>query len=170
MNPPPSTTLTAASRTPGATPSTPLPFFAAAMVPATCVPWVLLVGCQDCQLVSALPLRQDAESDGSTAAARSSWVASMPESRTPTTTSRLPRVVVWAWSTPICRMSHWLAQSGSLPSTAAGAAVSSTVASTSAAWMPAVRLAPTESMVLDWRSRAAKPGSLDRAITTPICS
>ena len=46
MNPASLTTLTEASRTFGATPTMPTPLRAAAMVPATWVPWSLVVGYQ----------------------------------------------------------------------------------------------------------------------------
>src|SRR5690348_14931891 len=64
MSPESSTTFTAARRTFGAMPTMPLPFFAAAMVSATWVPWSLVVGCQDFQSVLGFPpSMQEAESE-----------------------------------------------------------------------------------------------------------
>ncbi len=114
MNPPSLTTLTAAIRTPGATPTMPTPLRAAPMVPATCVPWSLVVGYHPVGDVSGRPASvQFTESSTSMLAARSGWSGSIPLSRTPTTTLRLPSVIAWAWSALIICMSHCSASRGS---------------------------------------------------------
>ena len=84
------------------------------MVPATWVPWSLVVGYQPVAEVSGRPASvQLTESATSMLAARSGWSGSMPLSRTPTTTLRLPSVISWAWSALIIFMSHCSASRGS---------------------------------------------------------
>src|SRR6478609_671829 len=93
MNPASLTTLTAAIRTFGATPTMPTPLRAAAIVPATWVPWSLVVGYHPVAERSGRPASvQLTESATSMLAARSGWSGSMPESRTPTRTLRVPSV------------------------------------------------------------------------------
>src|SRR5215218_8330710 len=96
MKPPSSTTFTDATFTPGATPAIPMPLIAAAIVPATCVPWVDVVGFQADTAVFTTPPRQDALLPDAICAARSGWVLEMPLSRTPTTTFELPVVTACA--------------------------------------------------------------------------
>ena len=119
MNPSSSTTFTEANRTPGATPVMPRPSSAAAIVPATCVPCADALGLHALRDWSGLPDRQPADRVRSTAAARSGWVASMPESNTPTSTSGLPRLIVRACGAWMSAISHCSADR-SVPS--AGAA------------------------------------------------
>ena len=121
MKPSSLTTLTEAIRTFGATPTMPTPLRAAAMVPATCVPWSLVVGYQPVAEVSGRPASvQFTESGTSMLAARSGWSGSMPLSRTPTRTLRLPSVISWAWSALIIFMSHCSASRGSSRPAAVG--------------------------------------------------
>ena len=96
MNPASLTTFTEATFTPGATPATPTPLIAAAIVPATCVPWLDVVGFQAASDVSTTPPRQDALLSFAICVARSGWVLEMPLSSTPTTTFGLPVVTAFA--------------------------------------------------------------------------
>src|SRR6478735_2676930 len=114
MKPASLTTFTEAIRTFGATPVMPIPLRAAAMVPATCVPWSLVVGYQPVAERSGRPASvQLTESATSMLATRSGWSGSMPLSRTPTRTLRLPSVMSWAWSALIICMSHCSPSRGS---------------------------------------------------------
>lgn len=90
--------------TPGATPMTPLPFLAAATVPATCVPWVP-TSRQAPVRASGLPYAQDAESAALKFGARSWCWSSTPVSRMPTLTEAEPVVTAQAWSALIWVMS-----------------------------------------------------------------
>ncbi len=98
---------TEAILTPGATPMTPLPFFAAAMVPATWVPWVS-TSRQAPVRVSGLPYAQETESAASKFGARSWCWSSTPVSSTPTLTDGEPVVTFQAWSALIWVMSQRL--------------------------------------------------------------
>ena len=74
MNPSSLTTLTEATFTPGATPAMPTPLMAAAIVPATCVPWSEVVGFHAASDVSRTPPMQDALLSLAICVARSGWV------------------------------------------------------------------------------------------------
>lgn len=100
------TTLTAATFTPGATPVTPTPLTAAAMVPATWVPWSLVVGFHAASAVFGTPPTQEALLSLAIWVARSGWLLEMPLSSTPTTTDGLPPVTACACGTRIWGMSH----------------------------------------------------------------
>ena len=105
---------------------------AAAMVPATWVPWSLVVGYQPVADRSGRPASvQFTESATSMLAARSGWSGSMPLSRTPTRTLRLPSVIWWAWSALIICMSHCSTSRGSgVPVNGVGALAMSPLALT----------------------------------------
>ena len=60
MKPSSLTTFTDATFTPGATPAMPTPLIAAAIVPATCVPWSEVVGFQAASVVSTTPPMHEA--------------------------------------------------------------------------------------------------------------
>ena len=191
MNPSSSTTFTDASRTFGATPATPIPLRGAAIVPATCVPCVLVVGAHAAGDVSGTPsFMQPTDFDASTLAARSGWLASMPESSTPTSTFLLPPEIALAWSALICLRFHWLASSGSGATApapppfaaVAGVATASICSICSAAprcaAAPPVAAAPSSARLRDApapatpglrRTVAAKSALVDVAMTTPIC-
>ncbi len=157
----------------------PTPLRAAATVPATCVPWSLVVGRQPPAVWSATPLVvQLTESLASKFGARSGWASSTPLSLIPTRTLREPSVIAWAWSALIWTLSHCsfsrgsgtgaVAVSRSDEVTPAAVADAAGVPSVTAA----VRVAPT-----DWTSRPSLPdliavlksGLVDCATTTPIC-
>src|SRR6476469_1961230 len=191
MNPASLTTLTEASRTFGATPTIPTPLRAAAIVPATWVPWSLVVGYQPVAERSGRPASvQLTESAVSMLWTRSGWSGSMPLSRTPTSTLREPSVILWAWSALIIVRSHCSDSRGSV--VAAGdssdsrsplkaffapcfqpdaprpqdAPATSGVPSDTAT----VRVAPTESTALApfATTSARKVETLECAMTTPI--
>src|SRR4051794_35228474 len=90
--------------TPGATPIIPAPFFAPAIVPATCVP-CSPTGRQAPGRVSTLPYAQDADFDASKFAFRSGCWSSTPVSSTPTVTDGEPGLTAQALSAPIWVMS-----------------------------------------------------------------
>ncbi len=93
----------------------PTPLRAAAIVPATWVPWSLVVGYHPVAEVSGRPASvQLTESATSMLAARSGWSGSMPLSRTPTRTLREPSVILWAWSALIIVRSHCSPSRGSV--------------------------------------------------------
>src|SRR6185312_16647023 len=116
--------LTPAIRTLGATPTMPIPFAAAAIVPAVCVPWPLWSIHAD-GVGSATPDSQEAELAKLTFGARSGCVKSSPVSRSPTRTDELPPVMACASGAWIWFMSHCSPESESL----VGAAVVTVVAS-----------------------------------------
>src|SRR6266550_4325085 len=120
--------LIPASRTSGATPTMPIPFAAAAIVPAVWVPWPLS-SFQAAGLLSGAPLTQDALSAKSTFGARSGCVQSRPVSMSPTTTSGLPPVIACASGAWICVMSHCRPASESAPGAAAGTAAAAPLGS-----------------------------------------
>ena len=92
----------------------PTPLRAAAMVPATWVPWSLVVGNHPVGERSGRPASvQFTELALSMLAARSGWSGSMPLSSTPTRTLREPSVIWWAWSALIIFMSHCSVSRGS---------------------------------------------------------
>ena len=160
--------LIPASFTFGATPTIPIPFAAAAMVPAVWVPCPLS-SAQAAGLVSGAPLMQDALLAKSTLAAKSGCVASRPVSMSPTTTVGLPPVIACASGAWICCMSHCRpARVSSAPGAAAGAAVGPVLAITSPSLVPrpSVRAAPLT--LLFCCTAEAKVALLDRAMTTPI--
>src|SRR6185295_14287149 len=96
MKPASLTTFTDAAFTPGATPAMPTPLIAPAIVAATCVPWLDVVGFQAASAVFTTPPRQDALLSLAIWVTRSGCVLEMPLSRTPTTTSGLPVVTAFA--------------------------------------------------------------------------
>lgn len=104
--------LIAASRTFGATPTMPMPFAAAAIVPAVCVPCPL----SSCAArpATGAPLTQLTLSATSRFAFRSGWLKSTPVSMSPTSTDRPPPVIACAAGALICRMSHCSGDSESL--------------------------------------------------------
>jgi hypothetical protein len=149
----------------------PTPLMAAAIVPATCVPWVDVVGFQAASAVFTTPPRQDALLSFAICVARSGWVLEIPVSSTPTTTSGLPVVIAWASATSICVMSHCSPQSGSpvgLPgaSTAAEETDSSTSPSSSGVPSPVVE-ATASTPAPD--ALVTNSGLAERATSTPIC-
>ena len=167
----------------------PTPLRPAAMVPATWVPWSLVVGCQAAYEVSGVPLRQPAERPWSMLAARSGWSPWMPESSTATSTFFEPSVTWWAWSALMAVMSHWRASSGSAVTAVAASRPSCSTTDCCEAEPPvrcraavsgapfqvgseaatgAVRVAPTEATDLSARTEAAKFTLSDCAMTTPI--
>ena len=75
----------------GATPTIPIPFDAAAIVPAVCVPWPL----SSCAAVpgTGAPLTQFALLATSRLACKSGWLKSIPVSMSPTRTDGLPPVI-----------------------------------------------------------------------------
>ena len=92
----------------------PVPLRAAAIVPATCVPWSLVVGRHPRTEVSTAPASvQFTDAAGSMFSARSGWSCSIPESSTPTRTSGEPLLTSWASSARMTRMSHCFASRGS---------------------------------------------------------
>src|SRR5262245_22643705 len=100
MNPASLTTFTDATFTPGAMPAMPMPLIAAAIVPATCVPWLDVVGFHAATDVSGTPPMQDALLSKAICEVRSGCVLEMPLSSTPTTTFGLP--VVTALASGVC--------------------------------------------------------------------
>ncbi len=103
MSPSSFMTLTGITTTPGATPDTPRPLpDAAAMIPATCVPWPSSsVGSRSPDPVSIPGTRRPF---------RSGWARSTPESRTATTISGRPRVIDQALRAPMASGPHWAVQ------------------------------------------------------------
>src|SRR5829696_5998604 len=172
MKPASSTTLTEATRAPGATPVTPTPLIAAAMVPATWVPWSEVVGFHAASVVSATPPRQDALLDFTICDARSGWVLEIPLSSTPTTTSALPVVTECACGTPIWVMSHCSPNSGSAVGSPVAAGATTEPASTvslSSIGVPRPSVDATESTPGP-ATAELKEGLADRATSTPIWS
>ena len=168
----------------------PTPLRAAAMVPATWVPWSLVVGSQP--VVLGRPAStQLTEFATSRLATRSGWSASMPLSSTPTRTLREPSVILWAWSALIICMSHCSASRGS--AAAAGASTPGTSPLTGflapclypdaplrqvadrSSGVPSetatLRVAPTESRALPatFATSVRKAERSECATTTPIC-
>lgn len=158
-----------------------MPFFAAAMVPATCVPWSLspVFGRQEPSVVSGAPDTQLAEAPRLKFGARSGWVSSTPVSMTATVTLPLPSVFWCAWSALMAGRSHWRGSIGSWSAVASAAALRACSAVSGCATpmsvvacgtMGLVRVAPAESTALARRIVFAKSGFCDSTMMTPICS
>ena len=150
----------------------PTPLRAAAMVPATWVPWSLVVGSQP--VVLGRPAStQLTEFATSRLATRSGWSASMPLSSTPTSTLREPSVILWAWSALIICMSHCSAPQR----VAAGVARGRDWASGGRPRRSRPRRGPCRgrrsrrpTRRLSRRPRSANAGLVERATSTPIWS
>src|SRR3979411_1995139 len=104
-NPFASPALIAASLPFGATPTTPMPLRAAAIVPAVCVPCPLSSFHADGSLLGLPPMHETLFSK-SRFGLRSGWLKSAPVSMSPTVTERLPLVIDCASNAWIWRMSH----------------------------------------------------------------
>lgn len=188
MNPSSLTTLTEAILAPGAIPTMPTPLRSAPIVPATWVPWSLVVGAHASSPVAGRPASvQPTDLARSIWLTRSGWSGSMPESRTPTVTSGEPVVIVCACGTLIICMSHCSPSRGSVvvaavPSETSpflvagrswplpgphGACTPSGVPSLTAT----ERVGPTDSMALLALAATAvrKSAIVEWATTTPIC-
>ncbi len=167
-NPPAVPALMPASFTLGATPTIPIPFLAAAIVPAVWVPCPLS-SIHAAGLVSGTPPIQDTLSAKSTFGARSGCVKSRPVSMSPTTTSGLPPLMACACGALIWFMSHCRPDRLSPPGAGTGASTGPLLSITSLTFVanPSVRAAPATLPFCC--TVAAKLGPLDRAITTPIC-
>src|SRR6266849_3923850 len=89
----------------GATPTMPMPFRAAAIVPAVWVPWPLSSFHADGEVL-VLPPMQETLLPKSTFGARLGCVKSRPVSISPTVTDGLPLLIAWAAGAWIWSMSH----------------------------------------------------------------
>jgi hypothetical protein len=153
-------------RTPGATPTMPLPSLAAATEPATWVP-CSPTGRQAPGRVSTLPYAHDAERAASKFALRSWCWSSTPVSRTPTVIDFEPGLTAQAWSAPICVMSG-RGISGDSSGDSAGAV--GTAGFAASAGTSDVRVAPTFWTPLTLRSLPAKSAVAECTTRTPIAS
>src|SRR5215217_5321263 len=172
MKPASLSTLTEATRAPGATPATPTPLIAAAMVPATWVPWSEVVGFHAASVVSTTPPRQDALLDFTICVARSGWVLEIPLSSTPTTTLALPVVTECACGTPIWVMSHCRPNSGSAVGSPAAAGASTELVCTvslSSSGVPSPSVDAADSTPGP-ATAEPKEGLADRTTSTPTWS
>lgn len=112
------------------------------------------------------------ESSRSSAAVRSGWAGSIPESSTPTTTSRLPSDTRCAQPALIACMSH-CRELRSVPGTRAGSVAASAARAGWGLTGSVARCAASRSpWALNVRSRPIRgpnPGSPDVATATAIC-
>ncbi len=171
MKPSSLTTFTEATLTPGATPAMPTPLIAAAMVPATWVPWSEVVGFHALSAVSTTPPRHEALWSLAICVARSGCVLEIPLSRTPTTTDGSPVVTACASGTSIWAMSHCRPHSGSAvgsPVAAATSGAATTVVALSSRAVPRPSVDATDSTP-DPVTAPANAGSVERTTSTPIC-
>ncbi len=167
-NPSASPALIAVILTPGATPTMPIPFWAAAMIPAVCVPWPL----SSCAARpgTAVPDRQFALFATSMLAARSGFVKSIPVSMSPTRTpvpvSSACASGAWIWSMSHCRFDRL---SPVVATETDAAAAPALVSDASGSWTPNPFVADTPWTLVSFFIVAANPSFDERAMATPIC-